>query len=64
MELESNADAYKEQQTKVEQLTKSMSEQSDQLQKYQREIDRLLDILKEMELEKHNKDEQIRELHE
>lgn len=39
-------------------------ELSDQLQKYQHEIDRLLHILKEMEHEKHNKDKQIRETQE
>ena len=39
-------------------------DQGEQLQSYQREIDRLLEILKEMENEKHNKDKQIRDIQE
>ena len=39
-------------------------EQGEQLQSYQREIDRLLEILKEMENEKHNKDKQICDIQE
>ena len=52
------------QQGKIEDLSKHINDQADQLQKYQHEIDRLLEILKAMENEKHNKDKQIRELQE
>lgn len=47
-----------------QELQQQLQESKDQVTKTQAEVDRLLDILRETEEEKHGKDNQIRELNE
>jgi len=63
-ETKTHIEHNSEQKQAIQQLSKDATQQGEQLQNYQKEIDRLLEILKEMENEKHNKDKQIRELQE